>query len=103
MPVFKPPYGPKDPKQHVTSAAKNYGFRFYVAFLVDGGASPDYIKRACIEAREAGAPKDMVHTKEYGGWFTRGEVTNPVTARRLDSYAAALTKYEADLKAERST
>lgn len=101
MPTFKAPYGTKD--QHVISPARHRGFRYIVAYLVDGGCRADYIEKACIEAEEAGAPKDAVHSKEYGGFFTRGEIKNPMVGRRLDTYARALTKYEQELRAERST
>ena len=99
MPTFKPPYGTRD--QHVPGPAQHRGYRYIVAYLVDGGLLADYIQKACIEAEEAGAPRDAVHTKEYGGWYTRGEIRNPMVGRRLDTYAAALTKYEQELKAER--
>jgi hypothetical protein len=98
MPVFKPPYGTKD--QHVISPAQTFGYRYVVAYLVDGGCMRDYIERACIEAQEDGAPKDAV-CHDGAGWKRRGQLTNLAVGRRLDSYAAALTKYEEELKAER--
>lgn len=99
MPTFRPPYGTKD--QHVISPAEHFGYRYLVAYLVDGGMRTDYIKRACSDAQEVGAPKDAVcHLN--GRWKRRSEL-NPGFGCRLDTYAAALTKYEQELKAERST
>jgi hypothetical protein len=100
MPTFKPPYGTGD--QHVTNPARHRGYRYLVAYLVDGGLRADYVARACIEAEEEGAPKDAVcHTQD--GWKRRGDLTNQAVGRRLDSYATALTQYEKELKAERAS
>lgn len=97
MPTFKAPYGTAD--QHVPSPAQHLGYRYLVAYLVDGGCQAEYIRRACEEAQDEGAPKDVVcHTSE--GWKRRGELINLAVGRRLDGYAIALTKYEQELKAE---
>ena len=98
MATFRAPYG--TPDQHVPSPAQNFGYRYLVAYLVDGGLRADYIIRACAEFHEEGAPKDAF-CRPDGVWKGRGDLTNRAVAARLDSYAAALTKYEADLKAER--
>lgn len=96
MPTFKPPYGTKG--QHVTSPAQHLGYRYLVAYLVDGGLMADYIIRACIEAKEEGAPQDTVcHTDD--GYKRRGDLTNRAVGHRLDTYAAALTRYEEELRA----
>jgi hypothetical protein len=97
MPVFKPPYGTKD--QHVISPAQHFEYRHLVASLVDGGSDADYIKRACADFKEEGAPKDAIGRTETG-WRVRSDL-GMMHGRRLDSYAAALTKYEEELKAER--
>lgn len=98
MPVFKPPYGTSG--QHVISPAQHLGYRYLVAYLVDGGCMGDYIMKACTEAHDEGAPKDVVcHTGV--GWKRRGDLVNLAVGRRLDTYAAALTRYEEELKAER--
>lgn len=95
MAVFRPPYGTKD--QHVISRAEHLGYVYIVAFLVDGGMGADYIKRACSDAHDVGAPKDAV-CHENGRWKRRSEF-NLGFGRRLDTYARALTKYEEELKA----
>lgn len=97
MPVFKPPYGSKD--QHVISPAHHFGYRHLVATLVDGGSNADYIKRACADYKEEGAPKDAIGRTETG-WRVRGEVSI-MHGRRLDSYAIALTRYEEEIKMDR--
>ena len=94
MATFRPPYGTKD--QHVISRAQHFGYIYIVAFLVDGGNLADYIKRACADAQEAGAPKDAV-CYENGRWKRRSKL-NLGYGRRLDTYARALTKYEEELK-----
>ena len=100
MPVFRPPYGPRNPAEHITSPAQHLGYRYVVAYFVDGGAPATYILRACAEAHDEGAPKDAVcHTDT--GWKRRGDLTNIMVGRRLDSYARALLKYEEELSAER--
>ena len=99
MATFKPPrgYGTKD--QHVCSPAQNFGYFFLVAYLVDGGNSADYIKRACADALAEGAPKDVVcHTD--GRWKRRSEM-NLMFGRRLSTYADALARYAEELEAER--
>lgn len=98
MPTFKPPYG--TPDQHVYSPAEHLGYRYLVAYLVDGGSRHDYIKQACSDFHAEGAPKDAFCQPD-GVWKGRSQLTNQAVARRLDSYAAALTKYEEQLKAER--
>lgn len=100
MPTFKAPYGTAD--QHVISPAEHLGYRYIVARLVDGGLQADYIRKACEEFRTLGAPEDALYQYD-GKWMTRGGLTNRTVAQRLDSYADALTKYEQELKAERST
>lgn len=103
MPVFKPPYGTKD--QHVPSPAHHFGYHYIVAYLVDGGSRADYIKRACSDAHAEGLPRDAVCHGPLGAsdgnWQRRGDMQNRTYGRRLDAYAAALTKYEQELKAER--
>lgn len=99
MPVFKPPYGTSG--QHVISPAQNFGYRYIVARLVDGGSPADYIMQACAAAQEEGAPKDAVTREVSGAWKTRGQLASGMYTRRLDTYTAALTKYEQELKAER--
>ena len=98
MPTFKPPYGTTD--QHVYSPAQHFGYCFIVARLVDGGSQADYIKRACADAQEERAPKDAVVREENGAWRTRAQLASGMYGRRLDTYAAALTQYEEELKAE---
>lgn len=100
MATFRPPYG--TPKQHVIAPAQHLGYRFLVARLVDGGMDADYIRRACSDAHAEGVPKDAV-TCENGVWKTRAQLPRNRYTTLLDSYAAALTKYEQELKAERST
>lgn len=95
--TFKAPYGTAD--QHVISRAQHGGYLYIVAYLVDGGCTKDYIIRACIEAQDVQAPKDAVcHLN--GQWKRRGQM-GVTLGRRLDSYAAALTRYEQEFKAER--
>lgn len=98
MPTFHAPtgYGTKD--QHVISPAQHLGYVYLAAYLVDGGNSKDYIMRACADAHEDGAPKDVV-CRANGQWKRRSEM-NLGFGRRLDTYAKALTKYEQELKAE---
>jgi len=99
--TFKAPYGTNG--QHVISPAQHLGYRYIVAALVDGGSASDYIIRACIEAHENGLPKDAVcYGPSTGSWQRRGDMRNFAYGRRLDGYAAALTRYEQDLKAERA-
>lgn len=99
MPHFKAPYGTAD--QHVISPAQHLGYHYIVAYHVNGGSMADYVRRACAEAHDERAPKDVVcHTND--GWKRRGEVTNLMHGRRLDSYVRALIKYEQELKTERA-
>lgn len=100
MPTFRPPYGTKG--QHVPNPAQNRGYRYIVAYLVDGGSNADYIIRACSDAEAEGLPKDAVcyGPAALGSWQRRGQMQNRAFGRRLDSYAAALTKYEEELKAK---
>jgi hypothetical protein len=98
MAKFNPPYG--TPDQHVPSPAHNFGYRYLVAYLVDGGMRADYIIKACAEFHEEGAPKDAF-CRPDGVWKGRSQLTNRMAAQRLDSYARALTKYEQELAAER--
>jgi hypothetical protein len=101
MPTFKPPYGPKDVTQHVFRPAQHLGYRYVVAYLTDGGAPATYILRACAEAHDEKAPKDAVcHTDT--GWKRRGDLTNIMVGRKLDTYARALLKYEEELNNERN-
>lgn len=100
MPTFRPPYGTKD--QHVHHPAHHLGYHYIVARLVDGGLMADYIRRACEEAHEAGAPKDALYL-DRGVWVRRADLRNLMVGRRLDSYAAALTRYERELKDERKS
>lgn len=102
MATFKPPYGPKDPRDHVISPAQHFGYRYIVAYLTDGGHDTDSIRRACSDARDEGAPKDAVcHLYSFGDeWKRRSDIAVGF-AHRLDSYAAALTKYEQEVAAER--
>lgn len=98
--TFKAPYGTAD--QHVTSPAQHFGYRYIVAYLVDGGSKADYIRRVCADAYAEQAPKDAV-CRVYPSadqWKQRGDITVNF-ARTLDAYAAALTRYEQELKAER--
>lgn len=101
MPDFKPPYGTKD--QHVISPAQHRGYRYIVAYLVDGGSRRDYIIRACSDAEAEGLPKDAVcyGPESHGSWQRRSQLQNRAFGRRLDQYAAALTKYEQELWAEK--
>lgn len=98
MPTFNAPYGTKD--QHVFSPARNLGYHYIVARLVDGGMLADYIQRACEEAHEAGAPKDALYVHQ-GQWIRRHQVANVMVGRKYDTYTRALLKYETELKAER--
>jgi hypothetical protein len=100
MPTFKPPWGPRDLKQHVFSPAHHLGYRYIVAYLMDGPSKPDYIVRACSDAHAEGAPKDAVCRNAGEEWTTRGQIGRTF-GHRLDDYARALTKYEEDLAAER--
>jgi hypothetical protein len=95
--TFKAPFGTAE--QHVISAAQHFGYRYLVAYLVDGGCAKDYIIRACAEALDVGAPKDAV-CHQNGQWKRRSQM-GVTLGRRLDSYTAALTRYEQELKAER--
>ena len=97
MATFKAPWGPKKPEEQVTSRAHHLGYHYMVAFLVDGGAPVNYIRRACEEAHEARAPKDAVCSTDTG-WKRRGDL-NLMLGRRLDQYARALVAYENELKA----
>lgn len=101
MPTFNPPRGYGTAGQHVISPAEHLGYVYVVAFLVDGGNAADYIRRACADAHEEGAPKDVVCHSD-GRWKRRSEM-NLTFGRRLDTYVRALNKYEQELKAERST
>lgn len=100
MPTFKPPYGTAD--QHVVSPAQHFGYHYIVAYLVDGGSRAEYIKRACSDAHAEGLPKDAVcyGPAANGIWQRRGDMQSSSYGRRLDRYAAALTQYEKELKAE---
>jgi hypothetical protein len=98
MPTFKPPWGPKKPEDQVTSRAHHLGYHYMVAYLMDAPAPASYIRRACEEAHEAGAPKDAVCSTDTG-WKRRGEL-NMMLGRRLDDYVRALRKYEDELDAE---
>jgi len=100
MPTFRPPssFGSRDVNQHVYSPAQHLGYRYLVAYFTDGGCTKDYILKACAEAHDDGAPKDVV-CHDGAGWKRRSEL-NPVIGRRLDTYARALTTYEQELKAE---
>lgn len=103
MAQFKPPYGTTD--QHVTDPTQHFGYRFLVAYLVDGGYYAQKIRQVCAEARKEGAPRDACLrrlAKFGGGWITRDHLSDHRTRRRVDSYAAALLKYEEDVKAEQA-
>lgn len=101
MPTFRPPRGYGTEKQHVISPAQHFGYVFLVASLVDGGNYADYIRQACSDARDEGAPLDAVCRRD-GGWKRRSEMSL-MYGRRLDSYAIALKRYADELEAERST
>jgi hypothetical protein len=97
MASFRPPYR----KDLRIGPAQYLGYRHLAAYLADCGATAKAIQEACAQARDENAPKDAVSRNDYGRWYTRRDMTNLVVGRRLDSYAAALLKYEEDLKKER--
>jgi hypothetical protein len=102
MATFRPPYGPRDPKDHVTSPAQHFGYRYLVAYLTYGESTSQTIKQACSDAYDEGAPKDAVcRLYSFGNEWKRRDDIAVNFGRTLDSYAAALTKYEEELKAER--
>lgn len=102
MATFKPPtgFGSRNPNDHVTSPAQNFGYRYIVARLAEGGSTAAYIMRWCADAHEERAPKDAVCRNDGGGWKTRTELTRSYGSH-LDTYTRALIKYEEELWAER--
>lgn len=98
MSTFRLPYGSAG--QHVYRPEENLGYRYLVAYFVDGGLDADYIRKACQEAHADGAPLDAV-CRPGGVWKTHGELTNQAVAHRLEQYASALAQYEDELSKER--
>lgn len=87
-------------KELVLGPAEHLGYRHIVAYQADGGLSRKTIVESCAQAADEGAPQDAI-CKRNGRWYSRSEMTNIGVRRRLDSYAAALLKYEEALAVER--
>lgn len=89
-------------RELVLGSAEHLGYRYIVAYQADSGLTRESIAASCAEAADEGAPKDAI-CKRAGRWYTRGEITEIRIRSRLDSYTAALIKYEDELARERKT